>query len=333
MLNREILGQIENMLEKRFGKTVKTGRTSGIGGGCINDAHRVDTSEGSFFVKYNNARRYPGMFSAEARGLELLRNSHTVYVPEVIGHGEAGADSFLVLEYISSDAEQADFWEHFGRELAKMHQQQPSLEKGADGAAKEKEGQEKDMNSQDKQMTAANARIHQGQARPMFGLDHNNYIGSLPQSNAWHPAWIEFFVVERLEAQLKLARDEGRAGQDLSRMFQQLYRHLPDFFPDEPPALLHGDLWSGNYMRGNDGHAVIIDPAVYYGHRYMDLGMSKLFGGFLAAFYDAYHDAYPLEASWQQGIDIANLYPLMVHVNLFGGGYLSSVKATLRRFS
>ncbi len=328
-----MLGQIEKMLEERFGKTLKIGRTSGIGGGCINDAHRVDTPEGSYFVKYNNARRYPGMFSAEAKGLELLRNSQTVYVPEVIGHGEAGADSFLVLEYINAESEHPEFWEHFGRELAKMHHQQQVLETKSGGAANEKDGRQKGMNSENNHMNSGNALIPQSKARPMFGLDHNNYIGSLPQNNAWHQSWIEFFVAERLEAQLKLARNDGRAGPELTRMFEKLYRHLPDFFPEEPPALLHGDLWSGNYMRGNDGLAVIIDPAVYYGHRYMDLGMSKLFGGFLSAFYEAYHEAYPLEAAWQQSIDIANLYPLMVHVNLFGGGYLNSVKSILRRFS
>ncbi len=326
MLNRQILSQIENMLEARLGKTVKTLRTSGVGGGCINDAHRVDTSEGSFFVKYNNARRYPGMFTAEAKGLELLRNSQTVYVPEVVGHGEAGPDSFLVLEYINAGREQPDFWEHFGSELARMHHHQTALETKPSGAAKE-------VSAGDRGEHASNNHADRCKNKPLFGLDHNNYIGSLPQSNTFHQGWIEFFVTERLEAQLKMARDEGRAGSDLSRMFEKLYRHLPDFFPNEPPALLHGDLWNGNYMRGNDGLAVIIDPAVYYGHRYMDLGMSKLFGGFAAAFYDAYNDAYPLESSWHQSMDIANLFPLMVHVNLFGGSYLNSVKSILRHFS
>ena len=85
-------------------------------------------------------------------------------------------------------------------------------------------------------------------------------------------------------------------------------------------------------MTGGKGQAVIIDPAVYYGHLYMDLGMSKLFGGFSTAFYEAYNDAWPMESSWNESMDIANLYPLMVHVNLFGGGYLSSVKGILKRF-
>ncbi len=296
MLSTEIKTVAEKLLNQHFGKPVQVTHTSGVGGGCINDAHRLKTSEGPFFVKYNSASRYPGMFEAEAKGLLLLRNSNTVYVPEVIGFGEEGENSFLVLEFIDSAAQQDDFWFHFGSEMANMH------------------------------------RIIMGQENKGHGLDYDNYIGSLPQQNKWHASWIDFFVVERLEAQLRIAREQGSAGPDLSQMFQRLYKHLSDFFPEEPPALLHGDLWSGNFMIGSDGRAVIIDPAVYYGHRYMDLGMSKLFGGFDSAFYEAYNEAYPLEPSWRKSMDIANLYPLMVHVNLFGGGYLSSVKAVLRGF-
>ncbi len=322
MLNSGLLQQIEQVLEEHYGKPVKTDRTSGVGGGCINDAHRIYTSEGSFFVKHNSARRYPGMFEAEAKGLEYLKNSQTINVPEVIAYGDAGDDAFLVLEYINSGRGCHDFWEHFGCALANMHLHPKAIEKTKSESA-----------------SAPNPTLNDksGSSNPKhilgFGFDHNNYIGSLPQSNNWHPTWIDFFITERLEAQLKLARDEGKAGRDLSPMFQKAYRHLVDFFPQEPPALLHGDLWSGNFMTGNNGQAVIIDPAVYFGHRYMDLGMSKLFGGFSSAFYEAYNQTYPLEKTWHESMDVANLYPLMVHVNLFGGGYLNSVKAILRRFS
>lgn len=296
MLPKEVITVAESLLSQHFGHTVEVTRTSGVGGGCINDAHRLETLAGSFFVKYNSASRYPGMFDAEAKGLVLLRNSNTLYVPEVIGNREAGPNSILVLEYIEPGVQQDDFWTNFGEGLAGLHQSLP--DQGVKG----------------------------------FGLDHDNYIGSIPQQNKWHASWIDFFIIERLEAQLRIARDQGRAGSELSQLFQRLYKRLSDFFPEEPPALLHGDLWSGNFMTGCDGQAVIIDPAVYCGHRYMDLGMSLLFGGFSQAFYDSYDDAFPLEPSWRQSMDIANLYPLMVHVNLFGGGYLNSVKSVLRRF-
>ncbi len=324
MLYKEIIETSEQILSDHYKTPVAINSSSGVGGGCINDAHRLDTTSGRFFVKYNNATRYPGMFEAEARGLNLLTKSNTADVPKVIGFGDTGRYSLLVLEHIDQGKQAADFWEHFGVKLAAMHKNpahqiksnaQPGMIKGATSG----NGQTEEPWSEEK--------------TSYFGLDHDNYIGSLPQSNRRHHNWINFFVSERIEAQLKRAIDEGRVGNDLASMFEKLYRHLPDFFPDEPPALLHGDLWSGNYMCGGNGKAVIIDPAVYYGHRYMDLGMSKLFGGFSSAFYKAYDEAYPLEPSWQQSMDIANLYPLMVHVNLFGGGYPGSVKSILRRFS
>lgn len=322
MLNTALLQQIVQVLEKYHNKPVKTKEATGVGGGCINEAHRIETSAGFYFVKHNSARRYPGMFLAEAKGLEYLKSSNTLDVPEVIGYDNAGDDAFLVLEYISSGRGCHDFWEDFGRGLANMHLHPKAMDK----SKAESTSASKTVVGDDKGPGDSTRKIS-------FGFDHNNYIGSLPQSNKWHPTWIDFFVAERLEEQLKLARDEGRAGKDLSAMFQKAYRHLTDFFPEEPPALLHGDLWSGNFMTGNNGQAVIIDPAVYLGHRYMDLGMSKLFGGFSAAFYEAYNQTYPLEKSWQKSMDIANLYPLMVHVNLFGGGYINSVKSILRPFN
>lgn len=325
MLPKEIIKEAERILSKRFSKDVIIHGSSGVGGGCINDSHRIDTSAGKFFVKYNNTSRYPGMFEAEAKGLKILKDSNTVNVPQVIGHSEAGLYSMLFLEFINSGTGLDDFWQDFGYNLAKMHQTTNTARKNAgtttaaDGIAPGGDGFDE---------TSGNHEL----AHIGFGLDHNNYIGSLPQSNKWHAKWIDFFVNERIEAQLKLAVDSGKAGVELVRMFQKMYKHLSDFFPEEPPALLHGDLWSGNYMVGSNGRAVIIDPAVYYGHRYIDLGMTQLFGGFSPPFYEAYNDAYTLEASWKKSMDIANLYPLMVHVNLFGGGYQSSVKSILKRF-
>lgn len=313
------------MLEKQTQLAVEVHKITPIGGGCINESFRIDTNVGSFFIKYNDARRYPGMFEAEARGLDLLggrkadepgarkdairqaqspaddiepdqgkeHGTAPLRIPGVIGCAEDEQYSLLALEFLPAGSMRSNFWETFGKGLASLHRLTNSF----------------------------------------FGCDQANYIGSLPQSNKPHNNWITFFIEERLEAQLKMARDNGRADRSLGKRFQGLYLHLADFFPVEPPALLHGDLWNGNYMVADDGHAAIIDPAVYYGHRLMDLGMTKLFGGFNAAFYEAYHSEYPLEKGWQGSIEIANLYPLMVHVNLFGGGYLGSVQNTLKKFS
>jgi protein-ribulosamine 3-kinase len=297
MLPTSLKTTLTHVLSDRTGKPVTIVKISSVGGGCINECYRVGTSAGVYFVKHNDPGRFPGMFNAEARGLKLLREHiESVYnqllVPEVVAHGTDDHTSYLILEFLEAGQMQGDFWDCFGRGLAQLHKQSDRY----------------------------------------FGLDHPNYIGSLPQSNTQHTDWIEFFITERIEAQLRIARDGGRASRELMKSFQDLYPHLPDIFPDEPPALLHGDLWSGNYMIGPGGIATIVDPAVYFGHRYMDLGMSKLFGGFAPAFYESYDTEYPMEGNWNESVEVANLYPLMVHLNLFGGGYLGSIESTLRRF-
>lgn len=232
------------------------------------------------------------MFEKEAKGLNLLRKTGETKVPGVIGFNEDENYTVLVLEFRKSSGRVSGFWEDFGKSLARMHNHHNKY----------------------------------------FGLDHGNYIGNLPQSNEQHDNWIDFFVEERLERQISMALDNNRIDKTTIKRFEALYRHLGDFFPVEKPSLLHGDLWSGNYMVSNEGKACIVDPAVYYGHRLMDLGMSKLFGGFDSEFYEAYRKTHPLESNWHEALDICNLYPLMVHVNLFGGGYLNSVKTILTRF-
>ncbi len=283
---------IEETLSRKLGKEITIFSSSPVGGGSINDAYRLETGAGLFFVKKNHKDNYPGMFEAEAKGLQLLEEAGDIEVPKVLASGSSGEEAFLILRFIESAPKQPGFWEDFGRRLAALHR-------------------------------------HSGE---QFGLDHDNYIGSLPQSNRFYLRWTDFFREERLEAQVKLARDNGRLGRETVTAFGRFYRRLDELFPEEPPALLHGDLWSGNFMVNEKGLAVIIDPAVYYGHREMDLGMSQLFGGFAPEFYEAYHRAYPLEKGWQQRLDYCNLYPLMVHVNLFGGSYLGSVKRILGRF-
>jgi protein-ribulosamine 3-kinase len=263
-----------------------------ISGGDINKAFKIDTSAGSFFAKLNSATKYPGMFAAEIKGLQLLKNTGTIFIPSIIGQAETEDISMLVLEFEVHQREKKLFWKDFGRNLAHLHKN----------------------------------------TWHSFGLDHHNYIGSLSQNNNPSPEWIDFYIICRIEQQIRLARNNKNIDSSDVKLFERLYPHLSEFFPKEKPSLLHGDLWSGNFMTNHEGDACLIDPAVYYGHRLMDIAMSKLFGGFHQEFYEAYHNEYPLEKNWMQAIEIANLYPLMVHVNLFGGGYLSSVKSILKKF-
>jgi fructosamine-3-kinase len=232
------------------------------------------------------------MFEKEAKGLEILRGAGALEVPETVLFGENDDTAFLVLKRIKSAPKKPEFWEDFGRKLAELHRNENNK----------------------------------------FGLDHDNYIGSLVQINGFCDTWSEFFITKRLEVQIRTARNSGMLSGWIIKAFDSFFNKVEEIFPEENPALIHGDLWGGNFMVNSDGEPVIIDPAVYYGHREMDLGMSKLFGGFDNRFYEAYNSAFPLEKGWEKRLDYCNLYPLMVHVNLFGGGYLGSVETVLRKF-
>jgi fructosamine-3-kinase len=280
------------LLEKSSGKVHRVLGEQSVGGGSINDAYKVHTDHGIFFVKTNDAKRFPGMFAAEAKGLGILSACGEVQVPAVIGTMEKDEEAVFVSEFVESGARDKNFFFEFGRALARMH----------------------------------------AHTQHAFGLDHDNYIGSLQQFNAPKDSWPGFFSQMRLEVQLKPARDEGRISKEACAAFQKLYSRLPEIFPVQKPSLLHGDLWSGNYMSVARGSACIFDPAVYYGHREMDIAMTKLFGGFDPGFYEGYNAQWPLEKGWEQRVDICNLYPLLVHVNLFGGGYAGDVERIVKRF-
>jgi fructosamine-3-kinase len=157
-------------------------------------------------------------------------------------------------------------------------------------------------------------------------------MGSLPQSNEESDSWSSFFIKRRLQPQVQPAQNAGLLDSKSVKAFELLYKNLQDLLPEQEPALLHGDLWSGNLITNSDGGPCLIDPAVYYGNREVDLAMTRLFGGFSQEFYDAYHEAFPLPPNDFDRVDLYNLYPLLVHLNLFGSSYLPGIKATLRRF-
>ncbi|QHT72123.1 fructosamine kinase family protein [Rhodocytophaga rosea] len=231
-------------------------------------------------------------FSCEASGLELLRRANEIPIPEVIGFGQNYQKAYLILEYIHSSRPQYNYWERFGHSLARLH-------------------------------------THTNHS---FGLSHNNYIGSLQQINTPAEKWVEFFVEKRLKIQAGLALYNGELPKALFNKFEDLYKELPHMLPAAVPSLLHGDLWSGNVMVGPTGEVMLIDPAVYYGNREAELAFTKLFGGFPDNFYGAYNEISPLEPDFDERAAIYNLYPLLVHVNLFGSGYLSGIEKVLKRF-
>jgi protein-ribulosamine 3-kinase len=261
-------------------------------GGCINQGAVVSANGITLFVKWNSASRYPEMFAAEAKGLQLLATVGQACVPGVVEQGENDNLSWLALEYIEPEPPSQSSADHLGHMLATMHR----------------------------------ATHH------CFGLDHNNYMGSLPQSNCTHDTWAEFYVQERLVPQVRIARDQGALTTSDIRVFDRLNTQIMEIVPDEPPALVHGDLWSGNYLTGSGNTAWLIDPAVAYNHRETDIAMSLLFGGFSQRFYEVYQHHFPLTNGWEDRVGLFQLYPLLVHVNLFGSGYLRSVREVLKDF-
>ncbi len=277
-------------VERALGSAIA--RVSAESGGDINESFAVvlaGAHAGSggrrVFVK-THAAAPPGMFAAEARGLEWLGSAQCLRVPLVL----AVEASFLALEYLESGARRRDFDEELGRGLAALH---------LSGA-------------------------------PAFGFESGNFVGRLPQSNRPHPTWHEFYRDERLLPQLALARELGRATRAMERGFERLWPRLETLLgPAEPPARLHGDLWGGNLHVGPEGEPCLIDPAVYGGHREVDLAMMRLFGGFSPRVFAAYDEAYPLAAGHGERVRVYQLYPLMVHVNHFGGSYVASVEQTL----
>ncbi len=174
------------------------------------------------------------------------------------------------------------------------------------------------------------AKLHQTTHR-QYGLSYDNYIGRLPQKNSFKDDWIDFYIENRLQFQIRLAGNTMPS--KILHQFDRLYQKLPELLWIERPALLHGDLWSGNYFYNLQGRAVIFDPAVYYGHREVDLAMMQLFGGFPREIYERYQALLPMEPGWQERLKIYQLYPLLVHVNLFGASYLSGIRQILNYFT
>jgi fructosamine-3-kinase len=176
------------------------------------------------------------------------------------------------------------------------------------------------------------AQLHKTSS-DQFGLNHDNFIGRLPQSNTKHSNWFDFFALERIEPQVRMGIESGKLTRSLLKDVEGLYKKLGSIFPTEEPSLLHGDLWSGNYMFTKSGGTSIYDPAVYFGHREMDLAMTRLFGGFSANFYDGYKEEFPLSGGFDSRVNIYNLYPILVHANLFGGSYCRQAENIINRYA
>ena len=278
--------KIEQNISLSIGKAFKLQKQTGVAGGDINQAYRIsgliDGNESvSYFIKLNQ-KGLLEMFEAEAAGLEEIESSQTIQVPKVICSGTDDSKSYLVLENLSFTAGCSGSAEKLGQQLAAMHQQ----------------------------------------TAQQFGWSRNNTIGSTPQINNQTENWLDFLRDSRFGYQLELAKQKG-CEKSLLLKVEDLLNNLDALFADYKPnpSLLHGDLWSGNYAYLSNGEPVIFDSAVYYGDREADIAMTELFGGFSTEFYVAYNKAWPLDKGYKQRKTLYNLYHILNHYNLFGGGY------------
>ncbi|MFC2103426.1 fructosamine kinase family protein [Bacteroidota bacterium] len=275
--------QIKNKIEDQVNSTIMD--VQSVSGGCISNAYKLRLNNGtSLFLKVNSSAN-KDMFIREAHGLQELIQAAVIKIPDILDFDE----DYILLEFINSAGKQKNFSEDFGRKFALMH------------------------------------KFH----NEYYGFYENNYIGSNPQINIPEQSenlnWAEFYFNKRLLYQFNLAEKKGNSTSALRSAIVKLEDKIDTIITDsnEKPALLHGDLWGGNYITDENGSACLIDPAVYYGNREADLAMTKLFGGFDSKFYGAYNEMYPLSDGYDYRENIYKLYHILNHLNLFGSGYYS----------
>ncbi|HRP32368.1 MAG TPA: fructosamine kinase family protein [Agriterribacter sp.] len=292
MLPATLLVHLEQRFSDFFSSPISIRGYESVYGGDINKCFKIETSGGIFFIKVNAALFGLDMFEKEARGLMKLADTRSVVVPAPLFDGKFNQQIFLVMEYINPGHPALDFWQNFGTHLAKLHYS------GAE----------------------------------QFGLEYDNYIGKLTQRNHQSNDWNVFFAEERILPLVHKAHERGLLETDQVHAVVQICSRLNEIFPAESPALLHGDLWNGNFVPGGNGQAAIFDPAIYYGHREMDIAMTLLFGGFDAVFYEAYQHHFPLQPGWEKRVALCQLYPLLVHLLLFGGNYRQKVEEVIAQY-
>ena len=283
---------IAQILSKHTGESTQIDDFQFFYGGNFNLAVRLRVKNTEYFIKWTQGD-HQGLFEAEAKNLRMIHATGAIQVPQVLGVGQLDEKEYLMMECIESADKHVNYWHDFGEKLAHLHKNTSSLG---------------------------------------HGLDYTNFIGAATQENSWKKDGVEFFIENRLNKQVDRALYDRKITPELAENFQRLYEKLPDLLPHEAPALIHGDLWSGNAMVNEQGLVTLVDPCCYYGLREAELAFTTMFGGFDTKFYEAYHATFPIEKGFHERIPLYNLYPLMVHVNLFGEGYLPAVNKILASY-
>ncbi|MBS1598623.1 MAG: fructosamine kinase family protein [Bacteroidetes bacterium] len=293
MITPEVESAIRCNLCSQLNITINSFRAFSVGGGSINDTYRLHINDKlQVFCKINSLKKYPLLFEKEKRGMEMIRNKNVIRVPKILCCFNTDQYQVLIMEWIEQGLKTEKFWKVFGEQLAQLHYGTNSF----------------------------------------FGLEEDNYMGALTQSNKAHASWVDFLLDERFIPQVRLALENKLLEPVQARKFEDLFKVLQDIFPVEQPSFVHGDLWSGNFLADKNENPVLIDPAVYWGNRNMDLGMTTLFGGFDKSFYEAYQHHILFQKNFYQQWQICNLYPLLIHLNLFGKTYLADIVNTIKQY-
>ena len=265
-----------------------------VKGGALNDTFRIESYQEKYFLKLNTAPNFPQLFEKESNGLKSIAEHSSFDIPDIIQYGITNNDfQYLILEWIEKIEPSVVSWENFGKNLAQLHQ-----------------------NTNDQ-----------------FGWHEDNYIAIIVQPNQYKNTWEEFYSENRILPMIKLLVDKNLLNEKESKAAENLCAELINIFPKEKPALIHGDLWNGNLITRPNDEITLVDPAVHYAHREMDLAIAELFGGFDQVFFDSYNEILPLEGNFNERKPIAQLFPLLVHALLFEGYYIKDVQAILKKFT
>lgn len=282
-MEKQVIQLCIKKLKEIHGNSLNLIESTYVGGGCINQTMVIKTTIGNFFLKWNPSCEND-MFLKEAAGLNELNSVDNKFlsIPKVIWAKEVDQlPGLLMMEYLKPSGGVTNMDEMLGRGLATIHK------KTAD----------------------------------QFGFYHDNYCGATIQKNNWNNSWIEFFGQQRIWNLIELIRKTRTLSYTEINTYEKLLLKLPELLLYKTaPSLIHGDLWSGNYMCTEKDYA-LIDPATYYADREMEFSIMKMFGGFSPRVWDAYNEEFPIEPGWQERNKIYQLYHILNHYYLFGGSY------------
>ncbi|WP_115461445.1 fructosamine kinase family protein [Winogradskyella aurantiaca] len=286
---------MQKSLQKYIEDRIKSSitRITPVSGGDISSAYQISLHNSQeYFVKCNSKSTALEMFQKEQQGLELIAETKSIAVPNVKSIYHDNQISAIIMDFIPSKNTDSMDMTALGKELAQMHQSSDS----------------------------------------QYGLNTANFIGSLKQLNNQTSNWVSFYVQQRLQPQLSMATSLGLLKPSEIPSLNLMNNRINDVIVVNKPSLLHGDLWGGNYLIQCDGKPYLIDPAVYYGDKFVDIAMSQLFGGFTKDFYDSYFYWTPKVEQLEERIELYQLYYLLVHLNMFGRSYYPAVKRSLIKY-